>query len=102
LGGGRRPRWAPPQRPPQQPQPAGAQGDRVITPADRDATRLRWFNAKLAHRTQHNSEAAIRSIAAMAADREAHVYNTRASDAAYLDMDVATLLRLAATFPVCR
>ena len=77
--------------------------DRVLTDADREATAVRLFNGMLARRThQQLSEAAMHSLAVMAADREIHVYNTRASDAAYLAMDDVTLKRAADTFPVRR
>jgi len=77
--------------------------DRVLTDADREATAVRLFNGMLARRThQQLSEAAMHSLAVMAADREIHVYNTRASDAAYLDMDDDALKRAADTFPVRR
>jgi hypothetical protein len=38
----------------------------------------------------------------MAADREAHVYNTRASDAAYHTIEEATLLQGMSPFEVRR
>jgi len=88
---------APQPQPDPRPQAAAGARRHVVSPADREATRLRIFDTMTARyrRYQQPSEAALSSIAAMAADREIHVYSTRASDAAYLAMDDATLLRRA-------
>ena len=65
---------------------------------------MRLFDTLLARyrRYQQPSEAVLSSFTSMAADREAHVYDARTSDAAYLAMDVSSLLAVADTFSVRR
>jgi len=102
------PRAARPRR--VQPQPAprplrplalSASSD-VVLLADREATRTRIYDSLLTslRHDQQPPEAVLSSFTSVAVDREAHVYSTRASDAAYLAMDDATLLQRA--FPAQR